>query len=694
MEGGANANEETIASAGHDCKEKVNWHTLDGDILLRLKNNDPGITALALVFMTDGDEDFDALSIDWEKEGRAIADNTRIKSLAFHSNHYIRGDDAIANAKAIYSAVSRNRSIQHLYIMDGCLIDIGAAFTILSPLFEHNDLRSLIISENNMNINHIQHLAVALSKCNKQSLRHFAFECCHDFGLDDESATIIVNNLQGFHNLRELELTFNNDEDREKKWCVALGNILQNPMSKLEVLSLDRSHIDDEGVVDLGTALGKNNSIKKLHMTDIRYIAPNGWSALFRGLSNIDSLEEVSLYESVIGNKGVVTLSATLANCKSLKSLDLSGVSSNQSISSNSWEQLFTSILTSNDVLEKLVISDCNLHDQDLYVLGDGLSNNSTLKGLNLGGCRNITSVGWVSFFRRLANPDSSLEKLYLYNDHINDEALATLANVLSINVKFKYLNLGNNQSISSAGWQTFFTSLQNHNLELEELILHGNNIDNTGVLIMVNVLNNMDTLKTLRMSRNSLITSIAWMALSTLLQRPASGLTELDISGNNANDDVLIGFANALLNNKSLTTFFNLRGMTSRGWVAFTNLLCNKSSIASIYNSNHTLQSVGYGNNRPVDLISYLELNNDDNKREVARQKILRYHFSNGEDNIEEFVDMDVTVIPHALAWMCRNGGGRSLLYNVLRSLPTLFDSDANAKAVAGKAGTKRKVG
>jgi len=140
---------------------------------------------------------------------------------------------------------------------------------------------------------------------------------------------------------------------------------------------------------------------------------------------------------------------------------------------------------------------------------------------------------------------------------------------------------------------------------------------------------------------------------------------------------------------------------ITERSWEAISTLLCNKTSILETYNSNHTLEDLGYyfegdtGN----DLVPYLELNENKNKAEVARQKILQTHFSDDDDtssNIQELLDMELEVIPTAIAWIgrpvsCWKGrsvSGLSTMYNLMRRLPDLFDLSPLKK----QAGTKRR--
>ena len=115
--------------------------------------------------------------------------------------------------------------------------------------------------------------------------------------------------------------------------------------------------------------------------------------------------------------------------------------------------------------------------------------------------------------------------------------------------------------------------------------------------------------------------------------------------------------------------------------------------------NSNHTLNELNVGDDVgafgisfpiPDHIKSLLNLNRNTNKVEVTRQKILRYYFLDGGDiRTNEFVDMELNVLPHALTWIGRDLTGNSLLYRVIQNIPSLFDSDAKAKMLREK---KRK--
>ena len=149
---------------------------------------------------------------------------------------------------------------------------------------------------------------------------------------------------------------------------------------------------------------------------------------------------------------------------------------------------------------------------------------------------------------------------------------------------------------------------------------------------------------------------------------------------------------------------------ITRRGWTAVSNILCNKTSIMDTYNSNHTLQGLGHIQNRnmPDDLVldrllSDLYLNENEDKVEVARQKILQTHFSgSGDDDtskMQELLGMELEMMPSAIAWIGRplsidwtgeKVSGLSTMFNLMRRLPDLFDSTTQKKT----GGTKRKRG
>ena len=106
--------------------------------------------------------------------------------------------------------------------------------------------------------------------------------------------------------------------------------------------------------------------------------------------------------------------------------------------------------------------------------------------------------------------------------------------------------------------------------------------------------------------------------------------------------------------------------------------------SIDATFNSNHTLQRCGANVNGISEIKALLQLNRKYTNIEAARRKILNVHFSGSDINIQPFIDMNLKVLPHAVAWMARDEYGNSfnMLYRFVRDT-TLFVGIGGEKPV-----------
>lgn len=83
-----------------------------------------------------------------------------------------------------------------------------------------------------------------------------------------------------------------------------------------------------------------------------------------------------------------------------------------------------------------------------------------------------------------------------------------------------------------------------------------------------------------------------------------------------------------------------------------------------------------------------YSITNREENKFVVARNKILYTHqYGKFTAVMKEFVGMDFNVLPHALAWSAIGSSfGCHVLYQLVRKVPSLFDTGEKVQAVPGK--------
>ena len=184
----------------------------------------------------------------------------------------------------------------------------------------------------------------------------------------------------------------------------------------------------------------------------------------------------------------------------------------------------------------------------------------------------------------------------------------------------------------------------------------------------MVKLMASMSTLHVLDLGSCEITTS-GWCAFARGLRTRSDGtrsqLKELRVSGNDdLNEEVIDSFA------RSLKT--NTKGITK----AFMSVLCNCSSIERTYSSNHTLHKISFSSTVriPTKLARLLEINRNENKSAVARQKIIAYHFSSDELDSQVFIGMAVPVLPRAVEWIGQDATGFNLMYHVTKGiLPTL---------------------
>ena len=55
----------------------------------------------------------------------------------------------------------------------------------------------------------------------------------------------------------------------------------------------------------------------------------------------------------------------------------------------------------------------------------------------------------------------------------------------------------------------------------------------------------------------------------------------------------------------------------------------------------------------------------------QAAHLKIIKTHFSGHDSSMQLFLDMNLTVRPHAMAWMARDDN----VYHFLRTVPSLIE-------------------
>jgi Ran GTPase-activating protein (RanGAP) involved in mRNA processing and transport len=337
------------------------------------------------------------------------------------------------------------------------------------------------------------------------------------------------------------------------------------------------------------------------------------------------------------------------------------------------------------------------IDDERASVFATALATNTTLTELEIESCytpRDGTEIGWQAIFSSLQRSACKLEKLYLLGcQYFNDAVTLSLSNaLLRHNTTLKTLTLTflgrsttrtSTASITDAGWTAIFQLLRDPNSVLEKLSLFDNYFTDEAILALAIALANNSKLRELDLGHNHRVTPAGWVAFSAVLRHPNSALESLDLRRNAINDQVVISFAEALSTNNRLRELYfatgEINSVTSDGYVAMTRILCNNSSILSTFNSNHTLEILHCNcTPLPEDLRSLLLLNRKKNSSRAARLKIVKTHLSGHEINMQPFMDMNLSVRPHAIAWMAKN---KRHFYRLLRAMPSLLEQVGSKK-------------
>ena len=134
---------------------------------------------------------------------------------------------------------------------------------------------------------------------------------------------------------------------------------------------------------------------------------------------------------------GIKQVSDSLCNNETLEELVLYIVTG---ITDEDVTHLST-ILATNTTLKVLYLYNCNITDNGVQYICEGLTKNQTLTKLNIGRNRQITSVS-TSTIADLIQTTTSLTILYLHNTSLNNDDIKTICTSLTKNTTIRELHL------------------------------------------------------------------------------------------------------------------------------------------------------------------------------------------------------------------------------------------------------------
>jgi len=192
-----------------------------------------------------------------------------------------------------------------------------------------------------------------------------------------------------------------------------------------------------------------------------------------------------------------------------------------------------------------------------------------------------------------IQSPRCALESLSINSTFMNVGDMQSLSEALAVNDRLRVLRLSHQGRITPEEWRYMFYYLQRPTCMLEELILGGNHINDDIITSLTEILSNKNRLRRLDLSEIRGVTTTGWMNFSEVFCSANTMLERLDlVESANVNNRVIASIANALSDNKTLKELYVGYGDHIQILHAILiAILCNTSSILSTYDSNHTLE-------------------------------------------------------------------------------------------------------
>ena len=439
-----------------------------------------------------------------------------------------------------------------------------------------------------------------------------------DIGESFQKLVPFVRNNDSLH-----ELSFNYFDIGLQ--CARNIALLLGQQRTLKCLDFEEMGFDDEGFSQIAKAVRSQPQIEKLRLC-CGTIGRDGYAALGSALEGCSSLRNLSIMTAIdlevndIGNEGLLVLAEGLKHCHDIRELVLFG---NLMVTEEGLRSLSTLFQSDNCRLELLELGQMNIGDDGMTVLATG-----------------ITSL-------------PSLKRLTLWDTFIGDQGLQDLVRGL-VNCNLEELNFSKNEVMESISGLRLLGTLVRRSTNMRSLSLYNSSLTDEGLQSFVEGMANYCNLTDLNLSHNHSITANGLESLSSLFQAEHCSLRTLSLCGIHFGDDGAAALANGLIGNKSLTNLkLSTSGIVARGWDAFSELLCDTSSVNNTYLSNHTLVEVGEHAYRledtPRDIRELLKWNKLQNQA-AAICKILHSH---PDIDITPFLQWKMKCLPLVVAWL-----------------------------------------
>lgn len=409
----------------------------------------------------------------------------------------------------------------------------------------------------------------------------------------------------------------------------------------------------------VGRSISKNTNLRSLCIIWDGFVSVNLVTRLFKHMTGNQNIEDLRLDARNCWRKSVIelfcSLESFLGKNGKLKSFEWRGCA----MDSQSVHHLMTSLTSRNAPLEKFGLCSCGINHSRIkqimlfFKKRPHLTPKSILLDEN-----NVDDKGCYFLSEILNNKNNDLEEINLRSNSIGRQGALTIATALvSRGRPLERLDISKSIGIDSQLAAVFLESFSSTpNLMPCNLILDSTFVCPEGSREFVNILARRNSLieslqlvgsstmlkfaeifrehpnvlpKTIDLSTNSIYLDEGYFLLSGLLRSDCCSLERLVLNpSTRINDDIAIHFASSLKWNRSLR---ELRGSSSNismgAWDRVVSMVCDTASIMTTYESNHKIYEF-YSPPNDHKIRFYLNMNNDCDKKHVARRKVFYSHF------------------------------------------------------------------
>ncbi|XP_053306961.1 NACHT, LRR and PYD domains-containing protein 3-like isoform X2 [Spea bombifrons] len=408
-------------------------------------------------------------------------------------------------------------------------------------------VHTVTFSHYNLTHKAMKTLSKSFCKCSEITLWHclLTSSCC------DVLRDVIITN----RSLTKLDLSGNNLQDSGVK---LLCEGLQDPDCTLQELRLCDCHLTSSCCEDLRDVIITNRSLTKLDLS-MNNLQDSGVKLLYEGLRHPDcTLQELRLCDCHLTSSCCEDLRDVIITNRSLTKLDLSM----NNLQDSGVKLLYEGLRHPDCTLQELRLCICDLTLSCCEVLRDVIIRNRSLTKLDLS--ENNLQVSGVKLLREgLRRPDCTLRDLRLWHCLLTSSCCEILRFVIITNRSLTKLDLSGN-NLQDSGVKLLCEVLQNpfctlrdlrlyrcdltssccedlrvviiRNRYLTKLDLSYNNLQDAGVNLLYEGLRRpYCTLRELGLSRCGLTSSCCEVLRDVIIRNRS--LTKLDLSGNNLQD-------------------------------------------------------------------------------------------------------------------------------------------------------------